>query len=107
MFRGWALAVQGRGAAGLSELRRGLDAYQATGTEAWRSHMLALLAEAYGKDAQVENGLRTVAEGLAFIERTQERYYEAELYRLKGELLLQKAREQPTGTGKSKIKSQK
>jgi predicted ATPase len=58
------------------------------GAEALQSYFLALLAEAYGRDEQVENGLRTVVEALAFVERTEERLYEAELYRLKGELLL-------------------
>ena len=56
-----------------------------------RSHLLAVLAEAYRKDAQIEAGLTTVAEALAFVERTEERYCEAELYRLKGELTLKKS----------------
>ncbi len=61
-----------------------------------RSQFLALLAEAYGKAEQVEHGLRTVAEGLAFVERTEERFYEAELYRLQGELLLQQSPDNAT-----------
>ena len=61
-----------------------------------RSEFLALLAEAYGKAEQVEEGLRTVAEALAFVERTEERYYEAELYRLQGELLLQQSPDNAT-----------
>ena len=50
---------------------------------------LALLAEAYGKAGQVEEGLTALAEALAVVDKTGERYYEAELYRLKGELTLQ------------------
>ncbi len=57
-----------------------------------RSHLLAVLAEAYRKDAQIEAGLTTVAEALAFVERTEGRYYEAELYRLQGELTLQESK---------------
>ncbi len=91
MLRGWALAEQGHGAAGISQIREALAALQAAGAEVGRSQFLALLAEAYGKDEQVEDGLRTVTEALAFVERTEERYYEAELYRLKGELLLQQS----------------
>src|SRR5262249_5650425 len=49
---------------------------------------LALLAEAYGKTGQVETGLTTLAEALAAVEKTGERMYEAELYRLAGELSL-------------------
>ena len=49
---------------------------------------LALLAEAYGKVGRAEEGLTALAEALALVDKTGERYYEAELYRLKGELLL-------------------
>ncbi len=50
---------------------------------------LALLAEAYGKAGQVEEGLTVLAEALAAVDKNGERMYEAELYRLKGELSLQ------------------
>jgi predicted ATPase len=52
---------------------------------------LAILAEVYGTGGRAEEGLRAVAEGLAISHRTGERRFEAELYRLKGELLLQQA----------------
>jgi predicted ATPase len=58
------------------------------GTEILRSHWLALLAEAQASAGQAEAGLSTLAEALAFVEKTGERYYEAEIYRLRGELLL-------------------
>ncbi len=96
IVRGWALAEQGHGAEGLSQIREGLAARQATRAEFLRSHFLALLAEAYGKDEQVEAGLTTVAEALAFVERTEERFCEAELYRLHGELLLQQSPDNAT-----------
>ena len=54
-----------------------------------RSYFLALLAEAHGQAGQAEEGLATLAEALAFVEQTEERFYEAELYRLTGELSLQ------------------
>ncbi len=95
-----ALAEQEHGGAGLSQLREGLAAWWATGAELWRSQFLAVLAEAYGKDEQVEEGLSTVAEALAFVERTEERYYEAELYRLQGELTLQADKRSPEAKGK-------
>jgi len=56
----------------------------------WRPHFLALLAEAYAKVGQVEEGLSMLAEALTAVDRTGEQFYEAELYRLKGELTLQK-----------------
>ena len=56
------------------------------GAVLWRPYFLALLAEAYGKVGQVEEGLNVLAEALATVDKTGERFYEAELYRLRGEL---------------------
>ena len=70
-------------------MRQGLAACRATGAELIRPYCLALLAEAYGKVGQVEEGLSVLAEALAVVDKTGERCYEAELYRLKGELTLQ------------------
>jgi predicted ATPase len=50
-----------------------------------------MLAEAYGKAGQAEEGLRLLAEALAHVDSTEERFYEAEVYWLKGELLLRQA----------------
>jgi predicted ATPase/class 3 adenylate cyclase len=86
-LRGWALAAQGQPAAGLAQLRQGLAAYQAMGTEVAQSYLLALLAEAYVKGGEAEEGLCILAEALAAVHRHGERFYEAELHRLKGQLL--------------------
>ena len=90
-MRGWALAMQGQGAEGLTQLRQGLDAYRATGAEFQRPHFLSMLAEVHRSLGQPEAGLTALSEALALVETTGERYYEAELHRLKGELLLQQA----------------
>jgi predicted ATPase len=63
--------------------------WQAAGSEVGRTQYLAFLAETYGQTRQAAEGLRTIAEALAFAHTTGERCWEAELYRLKGELLLQ------------------
>jgi TOMM system kinase/cyclase fusion protein len=86
--RGWALAAQGQPEEGATQIRQGQAAYQATGAELSRPANLAMLAEAYAKNGQAEEGLSVLAEALAAAHRTGERYYEAELYRLRGELLL-------------------
>jgi predicted ATPase len=91
IMRGWALAMQGQGAEGLTQLRQGLDAYQATGAEFQRPHFLSMLAEVHSSLGQPEAGLTALSEALALVETTGERHYEAELYRLQGELLLQHA----------------
>jgi predicted ATPase len=89
ILRGWALAVQGQGEEGIAQMRQGLATYRATGAEVWRPYFLALLAEGQGKVGQTEEGLEALAEALAVVDRTGERFYEAELYRLKGQLTLQ------------------
>ncbi len=89
ILRGWALAEQGEGK-GIGQIRQGLAACRAGGEELWRPYYLALLAEAYGKVGQVEEGLSVLTEALAAVNKSGERFYEAELYRLKGQLMLQK-----------------
>jgi predicted ATPase len=86
--RGWALAYHGQGMEGTEEIRQGLAAYQATGAELGRPWFLALLAEACGKAGQAEEGLHVVAEALTAAANIGEGFFEAERYRLKGELLL-------------------
>jgi predicted ATPase len=62
--------------------------YRSTGAEAQRPHLLTLLAEASGLLGQTEGGLAALEEALTLVEQTGERYYEAELHRQRGELLL-------------------
>ncbi len=88
ILRGWALAQQGQGEEGIAQMRQGLAAYLATGAELGRPRQLAMLAEAYGRVGQTAEGLAVLAEALTAVHNTGERSYEAELYRLKGELLL-------------------
>ena len=94
-MRGWALAEQGQGEEGIAQLRQGLAAGRAAGAELQRSYFLALLVEAYGKVGQTEEGLTVLAEALAVVDKNEERYWEAELYRLKGELVLQSGVRRP------------
>ncbi len=88
IFHGVVLAEQRSGLEGIARIQQGIAAYRATGAELYQPHFLALLAEADGKAAQVEEGLAVLAEALAVVVKTGERFYEAELYRLKGELTL-------------------
>jgi DNA-binding winged helix-turn-helix (wHTH) protein/predicted ATPase len=86
--RGWALTKQGLQEESIVQMRQGIVAHQATGTEVILPHFLALLVEALHTTGQVEEGLCAVEEALAVVHRNGECYYQAELYRLKGELLL-------------------
>jgi predicted ATPase len=62
---------------------------QATGAVLQRLYCLSLLAEAYGQAGQSREGLQVLAEAFTLIENNGDRWYEAEIHRLKGELLLQ------------------
>ncbi len=104
ILRGWALAAQGQEEEGIAQIRQGMAAYRATGAELARSYFLALLVEAYGKGGQVEERLSVLAEALAQVEKTEERVYEAELYRLKGTLTLE-ARGWRLETGPSSLQT--
>jgi predicted ATPase len=95
-MRGWALAAryhelavgQGQGAEGLAQMQHGLAALRAIPAEVFRPYGLALLAEAHVKVGQRETGPTLLAEALALTNDKEERRWEAELYRLKGEGLL-------------------
>jgi predicted ATPase len=70
-------------------MRGGLEALRATGGQLRLPYYLSLMAEAYGQAGQSEEGLPLLDEALALVEKTGERWRVAELYRLKGNLLLQ------------------
>ncbi len=90
VLRGWALTEQGQGEKGIAQIHQGLATYRATGAGLGQSDFLALLAEAYGKAGQTEEGLGVLAEAMTLVDKNDERFYEAELYRIKGELTLQR-----------------
>jgi predicted ATPase len=89
VLHGWALAQQGQARDGIEQMHQGLTAHHATGAELGRPYYLALLAQAYGIMGQADAGLKVLTEALTLADTTEERWYEAELHRLKGELLLQ------------------
>jgi predicted ATPase len=91
IMRGWGRCMQGQGEEGMAQIRQGLNAMRNEGAEILRPYFLALLANTYSTQGQTAEGLEVVAEALATGHATGQRYYEAELHRLKGELLLQRA----------------
>jgi predicted ATPase len=86
----WALAEQGQVQEGIAQMRQSRNTF-----------VPALLAEAYGKVGQVEEGLAVLAKALAVVEKTGERLWEAELYRLKGDLSLQSGVRGPESKGEA------
>ncbi len=88
--RGWALAEQGHAEEGLRDMRQGLTARQEAGAELAHPYFLALQAEIYGKVGQGERAHALLAQALTTAPANKEHRLEAELYRLKGELTLQR-----------------
>lgn len=91
VFRGWARVMQGESQEGTVEIHQGYADYLATDSKVRLPHFLSLLAEVAGRDGQPEVGLSALQEAIAITNATEERLYEAELYRLKGVLILQQA----------------
>jgi predicted ATPase len=89
VFQGAALVQQGHSEAGIQQLRQGIAAYKAIGTELILPFFLSLLAAAYGRSGRADVGLEVLEEALALVNTTGERLCEADLYRLKGEFFLQ------------------
>ena len=87
--RGWTLTEQGQAEEGIPQIRQGIMALHASGTEIAWPYQGTLLADAYRHVGQWEEGLAVIAEALDVMRKTGEREAEAELYRLRGALTLQ------------------
>jgi len=88
VMRGWALADDGRAEDGIAEIQKGWAGYAAIGAEMWQPYILGLLAEALERTGRAAAGLGVVADALDRVHRMDARWIEAELHRLRGELLL-------------------
>jgi tetratricopeptide (TPR) repeat protein len=87
-YKGAGLLLLGRGGEGLPLLVKGLDAFRATGARLTLPFQLSVLGEAYTRADRFADAMKVLDEGLALVEETDERCQEAELHRLRGELLL-------------------
>jgi len=87
-IRGWALAMQGHGEAGMAQVRQGLAAWRATGAAHAVPYMCTLLAEVCDYLGHTEDGLQALAEAHTLIEQHEDRWWEAEVSRLRGVILL-------------------
>jgi predicted ATPase len=84
---GWVLIENGEIDAGIQKIQHGLTAWQEMGAKLLLPNFMVYLAEAYRMAGKVEEGLTILDEALAIMEETGERTFEAELHRIKGELL--------------------
>jgi DNA-binding winged helix-turn-helix (wHTH) protein/predicted ATPase len=104
VLTGWALVQQGRASEGSAAIERALGAMQATGTRFFSAFAYAFLAEGYLRAGALTEGLAAVDAGLTVAQETLDRVYEPELWRLKGELLLEQSKVQ---SPKSKARREK
>ena len=88
ILRGWAMTAGNEVEDGIAQMRQGLRAYQATGAGILRPYYLALMAQVFGVMGQEAEALGLLDEAEAAVQKSGERWWEAELYRLKGELAL-------------------
>ncbi len=88
ILRGWAKALRGATEIGMAQIHEGMAILAADDTRVAQPLQLALLAELYAQAGDVERGLEFKAEALAAADAHGERWYAAEIYRVRGELLL-------------------
>jgi predicted ATPase len=88
VYEGWADAYLGRCGDGLRQIAEGIDALREMRTDSSLSHLLGIKADVCLLSKQIEEGLKATDEALDVVARTEERYYESELWRLRGELHL-------------------
>jgi class 3 adenylate cyclase/predicted ATPase len=96
LHKGAGMLLQGRHAEALPILLRGLNSFRATGAEVRVPYYLGMLGDAYTQAARFEDAHKVLNEALAVAEKNDDRFQEAELHRLKGELL---RAESPDGAG--------
>jgi predicted ATPase len=99
LTRGWALAMQNQEEEGILLIRQGLAASLSIGTKQQHGYFLALLTEALNQAGRVEEGLDALREGIDVAQQTNEPFYAAELYRLRGEALVKQGIVSPSEAG--------
>lgn len=99
MMQGWALINRGEAAESVSRVSNGLAAWRATGANLFVSQFQAYLVEGYLALGQIKDGLETVQDILSFVKESDEHYWEAEIYRLQGELQRRQGQETKAETG--------
>ncbi|MER9256603.1 AAA family ATPase [Mesorhizobium sp. M0598] len=87
VVNGWATARQGHGAVGIAAIERGLAEWTGSGAEWMRPFFLSLLADACALSGDVLRALGELDEAKAAVERTGQRWPDAELHRLRGQFL--------------------
>ena len=101
-MHGWATAKLSGGSQGLDEMEAGAAAWPGP---LWGARKRAIMADAYATAGRTRQGLALLNEALEIVERTGERLFEAEIHRLKGELLLMLVNEEKEGIRLAEIEA--
>jgi predicted ATPase len=88
ILEGWLIGKKGNPDRAITQIKKGLEDIKSVGVFIVRSHFLGILAETYSDVGQYELALSTIDEALGVMEETNERIWESDLYRIKGELLI-------------------
>jgi predicted ATPase len=88
ILRGWALALQGQGEAGMMQIRQGIACFRATGAALLVPYFCTLLADVADRLGHPAAGLQALAEAHTLVEQQEARWWEAEIARLRGVVLL-------------------
>ena len=99
-LRGWAWAMQGQGAEGIAEVRQGIATCRATGDALYVPSLCTVLADVADHLGHTEDGLQALTEAHTLVEQHEERWWEAEVCRLRGVLLLRQ-----TGTSQGEAET--
>jgi predicted ATPase len=91
LCRGWALTSLGEFAQGLEEIELSLAAHRSIGSPMGRPQFLGALADALGRSGNVGGALAALGDAFTLMKATGQRYYQAELLRISGELFLKSA----------------
>lgn len=88
LFHGWSLFKQGNITTGLEQMQTAVQSYLEQGPRLGQPYLVGVVAEACGENGQFKEGLRLIDQALKLSCKTDDRCWNAELYRLKGEYLL-------------------
>ena len=99
LYRGGALLLQGEIEEGMADVRQGLASYRATGAGLAMPYYLGFLADAQARAGRRDEALATIEEALASGYHFHDLFYEAELYRMRGELRARKPSDERGGGG--------
>ncbi len=91
ILRGWTLAMQGQGEEGPEQVRQGIAAWRATGAAFFVPYFCTVRAEVFAHLGHTEDALQALTEAHTLVEQQEECWWEVEIYRLRGVLLLRQA----------------